>query len=379
MADYSLIDLHTHTTHSREPLCDDTVSEVLSEAQEVAERTGKDALVAITDHNTITGVIEARQLLKTGKFDKVKLLSGVEFTVDMSEINGIFGGARVFGNMHILAYGFDENNPDLIEFSKKYQSGKRGNIKYSELVNLVKNAGGYLVVAHPGLIRVFPKNVYYYTGKDHADELSDIAANAKKNKTILNHIPNGQALLRVLFERLKKLSGGIMVGMERFHPDNYYRSFDYQIDKICSEQGLVQTAGSDFHGYHLHTNYSVGNVFTKEFQEFYKDTLQDSQIYKNGLYLSALPNLNILTGNPNDKSSEIKMVTAGGEGVTYDQYGAVRGAYREVEKENYARKKENEEAARNNNNNNSNKNNNKKKKKHGKKRHRMYNMDQPSR
>lgn len=372
MANYSLIDLHNHTAHSRESGCNNSISDVFRDAQTIAERSGKDALVAITDHNTVVGINEARQILSAGKFDKVKLISGAEFTVDMSEINGVFGGNRVFGNMHILAYGFDENNEALIKFSKDFHSGRRGNIKYSELVNLMKNAGGKLVIAHPGIIKVYPKNTMNYSGSNYQDELTDIRNNARRSKTILRHVPNGKVLLRILVERLTKLGGGTLVGMERFHPDNYYRNFDKEIEKICNEYGFVQTAGSDFHGYNLHTDFSVGNPFTVNFQEFYKHTLQDSMNYRNGLHVSHLPNIELLTGE-GQPSNEIKMITANGEEVTYEQYNSVRHAHHEREKELYTSEKNGEYnrggSNQKSNSGNGGSNNHKKKGKKGKKKH----------
>ena len=230
MADYSFIDLHTHTIHSHENMCTNSVSDVLNDAQRIAERSGKDCLVAITDHNSVLGVIEARSILSGGKYDKVKLISGAEFTVSMGELNGIFGGHDVFKNTHILAYGFDENNKELIEYSKKAHSGGKV-LKYSQLVNLVKNAGGYLVIAHPGLIKINQKGLIGYTGEKYKDEIADIYRNAKSSKTILRHIPNGKVILELFYERLKKLSGGILIGMERFHPDNYFKQFEVKTGK----------------------------------------------------------------------------------------------------------------------------------------------------
>lgn len=325
MSDYSFIDLHIHTIYSHENMCDDTVQTVLEDAQAIANRSGKDCLLAITDHNTVLGVSEARRLINTtGKYNNVKLISGAEFTVDMSEINGVFGGRKVFGNCHILAYGFNENDPGLTDFSRKFHANKTGYLKFSQLVNLIKNAGGYLVIAHPGLIKVFPSGLVGYSGSEYRNEIDEMSRNARSSKTILRYVPNGKYLLKVFYNRVSKLGGGIVKGMERFHPDNYFKEFDKSIEEICNSEGLIQTAGSDFHGYHLHTDFSVGNPFTRSFQEFYKDALQDSQQYRCGLHVSHLPGIEALAHEEtSDNDKEIRMITANGETVTYEQYNQV--------------------------------------------------------
>lgn len=364
MSNYSFIDLHIHTIHSREPGCDDSVETVFKDAQKIADRSGKDCLIAITDHNTVSGISEARALAQSGKYPNVKIISGCEFTVDMSELNGMFGGNRIFRNMHILAYGFDENHPELVEHSRK-----GGNIRYSKLVNMIKNAGGYLVVAHPGLIKVSPKYAEAYQGTELKDELHSIAQNARSSNTILRNVPGGISLFKVLFHKLQKMSGGIMVGMERFHPDNYSWNFDNHLHQMCEEEGLIETAGSDFHGYHLHTDFSVGNPFRKEFQEYYKDTLKDCTDLQNGIHVSYLPGIELLTGEEQIAGKEISLISGNGEPITYEQYNIVSDAYRELRRKRHAEEEKNSA-----NNQNQQKQNNNKNKHHGnKKRHRHKN------
>ena len=367
MADYSLIDLHTHTIHSREGGCDDSVETVLEEAQKIAERSGKDALIAITDHNTIMGVQEAISILNSGKYPNVKLVNGCEFTVNMDEVNSQIGG-RVFGNCHILAYGFDPYDPGLIEYSKKRGGVMGGKISFRKLSELVENAGGKLVIAHPGLIKVFPMGLLNYRGDEHKQELQDIVQNAKRTKSILRYVPNGKYILDIFVKKLNEISGGLVVGMERFHPDNYSYSFDKDIAEICEKNNLgVQTAGSDFHGYNLHTEFSVGNPFTERFQEFYKNTLQDSTEYRNGLHISHLPGIETLTNEELSSDKEIRMITATGEPVSFEQYNVVNDAFLEEikkQKEENAPGRYLSTPKKKSNKNNGNNNKRKKKKKH---------------
>ena len=333
MSDYSLIDLHTHTNHSKESGCDNTVEMVFRDAQIIADRSGKDCLIAITDHNAISGIVEARKLVESGKYPSVKLLAGAEFTVDMSEMNSMFGGARVFRNMHVLAYGFDENHPAMAKYMKKGGLSVGKNLKYSQLVDMIQQAGGYLILAHPGLIKINPQSAFYYQPEDeYASQIKEIAQNARKSKSIMRNVPNAYPLLKVLFEKLQKMSGGIMIGMETYHPDNYHKDFVDALGRLSEEKGLVQTAGSDFHGYHLHEQFSVGNAFTSNFQDYYKNTLQDCQEYRNGIHVSSLPGIDFLTGDSKTIDGEIKMISGNGEEITYDQYQTLTSAYREYKR-----------------------------------------------
>ena len=373
MADYSLIDLHTHTTHSQEGGWNDKVEVVLEEAQKIAERSGKDALIAITDHNTISGVQEAHALLRSGRFPNVKLVNGCEFTVNLDELNSQFGG-RVFGNCHILAYGFDPFDPGLTEYSRRSGGVSGGKMSFRKLSELVGNAGGKLVIAHPGLIKVFPKGLANYRGSEYNEELLSIAESGRSSKTILRYVPNGKYILELFSKKLNEISGGLVVGMESFHPDNYTHGFDKEIEKICKKQGLIQTAGSDFHGYNLHTEFSVGNPFTERFQEFYKKTLEDSQEFRNGLHVSYLPGIEILSNENPSNDKEIRMITAKGETVSYDQYNVVNDALveqikRQKSENSPSRYQETPKKGNNNNNNHNNHRKNKKNKKHGKHHH----------
>lgn len=366
MYNYSFIDLHIHTEFSHEPGCDDTLDTVFGDAQKIADRSGRKCLLAIADHNTILGVREAHKILETGKYDKIELINGAEFTTFIGELNSLFDGKTVFNRAHILAYGFNENDPALIKFSEDFQSGRVGYLSFRELSKMIKNAGGHLIMAHPGLTKVSARGFYYYNGEKNHDKIVACSHfGGDSSKTILRQVPGGEYVLEAIFEKLQEISEGTLVGMERFHPDNYYKGFDNGIEKICNEKGLVQTAGSDFHGYHLHTSFSVGNPFSQTFQEFYKDKLNDCKELRNGLHVSHLPNIEFLTGenktlNPVDAEKDTTFINGNGEPVTYEQYKIVQRALKEE------LEKRSRENAQNNGNSNYDKNNRNNNKKHKK-------------
>lgn len=122
MKDYSFVDMHIHTEHSDEELCDMTIEQLLAKAQAKAESWGKDCVIAISDHNTILGVKKARQILNSNEgkinYPNVKLINGIEFTTDLVEMTSYFEGNKVFTRCHTLAYGYDENDKELTAYSR---------------------------------------------------------------------------------------------------------------------------------------------------------------------------------------------------------------------------------------------------------------------
>lgn len=121
MGEYSFVDMHIHTEHSDEELCDMTIEQLLAKAQAKAESWGKDCVIAISDHNTILGVKKARQILNSNEgkinYPNVKLINGIEFTTDLVEMTSYFEGNKVFTRCHTLAYGYDENDKELTAYS----------------------------------------------------------------------------------------------------------------------------------------------------------------------------------------------------------------------------------------------------------------------
>jgi predicted metal-dependent phosphoesterase TrpH len=88
-------DLQSHSTHSDGAL----------EAAEVVRRAADAGveLLALTDHDTVTGVSEA---LAAGRRCGVRVLTGVE-------ISAVDDGATVSRELHILGYAFDHTDPAL--------------------------------------------------------------------------------------------------------------------------------------------------------------------------------------------------------------------------------------------------------------------------
>lgn len=114
------LDLHVHTTHSRDAFC--SVAEVVREAR----AKGLDG-IAITDHNGIGGHPEAKKLSRGGFL----IIPGIE----VSSADG-----------HILGLGVSELVP-------------RG-LPAGETVKLIRKMGGIAVAAHPFTLGRKPTLVY---------------------------------------------------------------------------------------------------------------------------------------------------------------------------------------------------------------------------
>ncbi len=95
-------DLHIHTHYS-----DSTSSpeEVVKQAQEFNINC-----IAITDHDTVDGIVPA---IEAGKAQEIEVISGIELS---SEING--------KDVHILGYGFDYKDEELLNILKSVQSSR---------------------------------------------------------------------------------------------------------------------------------------------------------------------------------------------------------------------------------------------------------------
>ena len=88
-----MIDLHVHSTASDGT---NTPTELVA----LAKEAGLSAF-ALTDHDTIQGLAEARRAAKTAG---IELVPGIELSTD-------YGGSEV----HILGYYFDEQNPEFLQ------------------------------------------------------------------------------------------------------------------------------------------------------------------------------------------------------------------------------------------------------------------------
>lgn len=120
MKEYAFIDLHIHTEYSNEYGCDLKVQDLLDTLQAKAEKENKDICFSITDHDSMLGCLKANTLLKQNptKYNRLKFIPGIELNASLKNVQLDKDGHSVYSKCHMLGYGFDLNNKNLITFSK---------------------------------------------------------------------------------------------------------------------------------------------------------------------------------------------------------------------------------------------------------------------
>ena len=191
-----LVNLHIHTTYSDG--CADYRNLV-----EQAQNKGFEH-IAITDHNTVLGHRENKDLLGF-------VIPGVEFDVWYKYIF-----------LHLLAYGIDINSPDMEKFYSKDKRGTEWDIvrffakrNIKNLIESIHKAGGIAVLAHPACCWAIDIDKF-----------------------------------------VKELKNLGLDGIEVYYPYPRWRKYlrfasIEKIDKIADKYNLIKTGGTDLHGNNL--------------------------------------------------------------------------------------------------------------------------------
>lgn len=252
------IDLQIHTT----------ASDGIHTPRDVAQMAAEQALrvIAITDHDTVDGVEEA---LRAGEELGVRVIPGIEMSV---EENGA----------HILGYGIDYKNPELLAELEKFRQGRIEGAK--KMVENLKNVGFFVewedvlreatggVVGRPHISRAVlnrPENKEKLGGISTVHDfieahLTDESPNYVKRAHIsaayaiaLIHKAGGAAVWShpaIHFQNnperlekfLKELMGWGIDGVEVFNPAHSEDDVEF-LQGLAAKYNLLRTAGSDFH------------------------------------------------------------------------------------------------------------------------------------
>jgi predicted metal-dependent phosphoesterase TrpH len=131
---------HMHTVCSDGRL---TPQQIVEQAIEI----GLDGL-AITDHHTIDGYLEAQICLERSTCAKIPhLWTGIEITAYLPPLD-----------VHILGYGFDPTCPSLAPYLQGYEP-KGGEARADRVIDALHAAGAIVVLAHPARYRRTPEEV----------------------------------------------------------------------------------------------------------------------------------------------------------------------------------------------------------------------------
>ncbi len=246
------IDLHTHST------CSDgtaTPTNLLREASEAGL-----CAISLTDHDTMAGVPEA---LAAGEKVGIEVIPGVELSANHD-------GKEV----HILGYGLDRFNPDLLALLTDLQliRKERNSQILAKLAKLnikidrdeLKASGSGLIgrphiariLVRQKVVRSFDQAFSKYLKKDGlayaaaaqfpASETIKIIKQAR-GLAVLAHPTTLDKSLKRITEDIKCLHKHGLDGIEAIYPGHSKKTCK-TLFSLAEELDLVITGGSDFHG-----------------------------------------------------------------------------------------------------------------------------------
>lgn len=242
------IDLHLHTN------CSDGLRTPLEILEEVRKR--KLAAFAITDHDTISGFLSAREQLQEGD---PELIAGLELSCSTEA-----------GDIHLLAYLFDPDNARLLEALGDFQEkrNQRGRKMVQRLNDMgisityddVLQAAGTAAVGRPHVAEAMHQCKAVASYDDAFRQYIGDKKPAfvpKHNFTpadaiSLIHAAGGVAVLAHpmvagAVDRIEELAGLGIDGIEVLHPDHKQHEAA-KLKEMAERFRLLWTGGSDFHG-----------------------------------------------------------------------------------------------------------------------------------
>lgn len=273
LKDYSLIDLHTHTTASDGEY---TPNEVIKMAKD-----NKLQILAITDHDTVKG-------LKDINYENpdILVIPGIELTVK-----------RKKGRMHILGLNIDYTNKELNDYLLTIKENNRHNLR--NIINYLTEHNIILDkddieeifqkdtnVGRPDVAKLLIKEGYVSSVQEAFDKYLVEAFNqTRKNnagfnydtiiKLILNangipilaH-PNSLELNNIEFEILiKDMINKGLLGLEVYHPNMSQEEREYYMS-IVRKYNLLYSGGTDYHGEKVKSDIKLGlgrdNIFIQD-------------------------------------------------------------------------------------------------------------------
>jgi predicted metal-dependent phosphoesterase TrpH len=248
------IDLHTHTTHS-----DGSASPEELIALASAKRA---RAVAITDHDTVSAIAEARAV--ADRFG-IEFVAGIEISAEYSS-----------GTMHILGYCIDDKSTALAaKLGELQKARERRNpriasrlqslgfdISYDEVVEVAGNQ----VVGRPHFARLMIEKGYVASIQEAFDRFLKKDADAYVEKARLSpgesialiHEAGGVAVLAhpyqlklPSYQEVDQLVGELaelgLDGIEAIY-SRHSAAERASYSAVATRHGLLVTGGSDYHG-----------------------------------------------------------------------------------------------------------------------------------
>ena len=279
-----MIDLHTHTTASDGWY---TPTQLVDMA---AEKDIK--VLAITDHDTVSGIEEAKNEVK--KFPQMKLIPGIEISVDWPT-----------GEFHLLGLGLKQissSMQDLIAGQKERRENRN-----KKIVQKMNESGK--LENEITLEQLYEKYETKNLGRPHiADFLLEQKVVKTKQKAFDLYLANGRPFyekkggcnldeaivaikdcggvpviahplsLYVAWGKMEETLLGLhergVEGLEAWHPSTRMSEAE-RLEQMARKLGFFVTAGSDFHGEQVRKGRRLGHT-TKDIKiddKFYFEEL----------------------------------------------------------------------------------------------------------
>ncbi len=249
----SLVDLHTHSSASDGEL---TPAALVEKARALGLST-----IALTDHDTVRGIVEARGAAAQAG---IEFISGIEIEIDFEP-----------GEFHLLGYGIDERSPVLVEAVERLAEARHE--RNAAILERIAAAALPLDTA-----KIAELSRESYVGRPHLADLLVQARCARSRQDAFDrYLGKGRpfyikksclpleealsviraaggvavvahpyslfvskAMLGRLFSEWKEMGIG---GIEAYHPTAKYGQCVI-LERMARERGMFVTAGSDFHG-----------------------------------------------------------------------------------------------------------------------------------
>ncbi|MGE4560805.1 MAG: PHP domain-containing protein [Desulfobulbus sp.] len=247
------IDLHTHSIYS-------DGSATPAELIELAQHNGLRGL-ALTDHDTVEGVVE---LMRLAKAAGIPVVSGVEISTTLRQ-----------HTLHMLGYGIDPTDPLLLDWLKPLQEGRaRRNAAIVEKLRglgiditaeKVEKISGCGQTGRPhfarylmeqGVVESFDEAFRRFLGRDKPAWARRFSYPAEEAIAMI-HRCGGVAVLahpgqldpemRVQPAVIRELVLRGLDGLEVHYP-THSRKMKKKLRALAAEHHLLVTGGSDYHG-----------------------------------------------------------------------------------------------------------------------------------
>lgn len=252
-------DLHTHST------CSDG-SQTPEEVVAAADFSGV-AWLALTDHDTVAGIQRAREAIRA-KDLPIELITGAELSCH----------SEPDGEVHVLAYGFDETNPALLTQMQDFREQRQ--LRLTRMLELLAELGCPLTkedvlafckgesVGRVHLASALARHGYVANPAEAFRTYLSAGAPAyvprkkysPESMISLIHQWGGVAVLAhphyfntperddsFVEARLERYVGLGIDGFEAWHP-HVDKRLKRTLKRLARRHGLILTGGSDSHG-----------------------------------------------------------------------------------------------------------------------------------